>query len=164
MNTTTVSGNAMPRSRMILLWIIIAWFIVLFLYAGITKLIDHHNFYQKLTQDPFISDFAGFIAWAIPLWEIATAIWLITVLAFGVNNKPALVSSLILMSGFTLYVALVLGAAKHVPCTCGGLLKRMSWTRHLVFNIVMVALAIIGLLLTRIPAYQRTSSSPELSY
>ncbi|WP_413670096.1 MauE/DoxX family redox-associated membrane protein [Mucilaginibacter sp. Mucisp86] len=160
MNTTTVSGNATPRSRIILLWIIISCFIILFLYAGLTKLLDYQNFETKLSRDPFISDFAGTVAWLVPCWEIATALWL----AFATDKRPGIISSLILMSGFTVFVALVLGVAKQVPCTCGGLLERMNWTQHLVFNIIMVALAIIGLLLTRIPAYQRTSSSPELSY
>ncbi|MCJ8208096.1 hypothetical protein MUY27_00155 [Mucilaginibacter sp. RS28] len=130
--------------------IICVLLVVLFLYAAFSKLLDYHNFYIRLGRSPFIYQFAGLIAWAIPLTEIITAGLLIS----NKTRTAGLISSLILMFSFTLYVSLVLGAAKKVPCTCGGLLQSMSWQQHLTFNVFTTILILLTLFL------QRNSTEP----
>src|SRR5690606_12191987 len=34
-----------------------------------------------------------------------------------------------------------------IPCSCGGVLEKMGWTEHLVFNISFIVLAFVGILL-----------------
>lgn len=145
METVSQVTTTHVRWRLIALWTIQAMFIILFLYAAVTKLWSFNNFRSKLATDPFISGIAPIIAWVIPTWELVTVVMLV----FFSQRLMGLISSLILMILFTLFVTLVLGFSEHVPCTCGGLLERMSWTEHLIFNLIMCILAITGIIIHR---------------
>src|SRR5690606_14703009 len=42
---------------------------------------------------------------------------------------------------FTAYIFIILNFSDFVPCSCGGVLEKMSWTQHLIFNVVFIILA-----------------------
>jgi putative oxidoreductase len=46
---------------------------------------------------------------------------------------------------FTFYILYMLLFEKHLPCSCGGVLKEMTWKQHLVFNLFFTAIAFTGL-------------------
>jgi putative oxidoreductase len=51
---------------------------------------------------------------------------------------------------FSVYSALVLMKFfEYVPCTCGGVIKNLSWTQNLFFDLFFVALAIAGIVLIK---------------
>jgi hypothetical protein len=50
---------------------------------------------------------------------------------------------------FTIYVGLMISFAPHLPCSCGGVIKQMSWKQHLTFNTFFTALALFGIWLSR---------------
>jgi hypothetical protein len=54
-----------------------------------------------------------------------------------------------LMLIFTFYIAYMIGFAAQLPCSCGGVLKEMSWKQHLFFNIGFTLLSLAGILLQR---------------
>nr|WP_276834881.1 MauE/DoxX family redox-associated membrane protein [Chryseobacterium cucumeris] len=56
-----------------------------------------------------------------------------------------LIGSFVLMLIFTGYIALLLSKSKNLPCSCGGILEKMSWNQHLYFNIGCVTLSAIAL-------------------
>jgi len=32
----------------------------------------------------------------------------------------------------------------RIPCSCGGIIAKLSWGQHLVFNLIFLGLALIG--------------------
>lgn len=45
------------------------------------------------------------------------------------------------MTMFTTYIYVILNYSSFTPCSCGGVLEKMSWTEHLLFNIVFILLS-----------------------
>lgn len=119
-------------------------FILLFSYAAISKLLDFNLFKIQLGQSPLLTAFAGWVAWVIPIIELVTAL----LLAIPKYRIAALYVALGLMSLFTLYIIAILKFSDYVPCSCGGILDDMGWQEHLIFNMVFLALAIVGILIT----------------
>ncbi|MNK83384.1 hypothetical protein D3C87_1031970 [compost metagenome] len=114
---------------------IVAYFIaLLFVYAAMSKLLDFENFEVQLAQSPLLSAYAGFISYAVIFVELLLAI----LLCLPNTQIIALYSSLGLMSAFTIYIYLILKYSDFVPCSCGGILEKLGWTEHLIFNIVVV--------------------------
>jgi len=125
--------------------IIALLFIVLFLYTGISKLMEYTVFKEQIATSPILAPVAPFIAWALPLAEFAVA-----VLLFIPKWKLwGLYASFALMLAFTGYIVAILNFSAELPCSCGGVLEEMSWDQHLVFNIVFTALALVAALLER---------------
>jgi len=122
-------------------------FILLFIYAAISKFLEGANFTLQIAKSPFITNYASLITWALPVIEILVAALLIfkNTLLFG------LYASLFLMSTFTMYIYSMLHFSFSVPCSCGGILSSMGWHTHLWFNIFFVILSIIGILITESP-------------
>lgn len=118
-------------------------FIFLFSYAAISKLLDFNAFKIQLGQSPLLTAFAGWVAWVVPIIELITAL----LLAIPKYRSVALFNALGLMSLFTMYIIAILKFSDYVPCSCGGILESMGWQEHLIFNIVFVVLAIMGILM-----------------
>src|SRR5690606_36105991 len=55
--------------------------------------------------------------------------------------------SYVLMLFFSTYIYIILNYSPYVPCSCGGVLEKMGWSEHLIFNITFCALALIALYL-----------------
>lgn len=120
-------------------------YVLLFIYAATSKLLDFENFQVQLGQSPLLSAFAWWVARLIPVIEIGIVI----LLSIPKWRNLGLFASLILMTMFTTYIFIVLHFSSFVPCSCGGILEKMSWNTHLVFNIVFLLLAILALVLQR---------------
>ena len=119
-------------------------FVLLFLYAAVSKLLDFETFEVQLAQSPLLSAYAGFIAWAVPGLEILIAV-LLTLPKYRI---PALYAAFTLMVMFTAYIYIILNFSDFIPCSCGGVLEKLSWTQHLIFNIVFIILAGVVVLVT----------------
>lgn len=118
-------------------------YILLFVYAAVSKMLDFENFRVQLGQSPLLNAYAGIIAWMIPFLEILIALLLV----FKASRRIGLLASLGLMVMFTAYIFLILNFSSYVPCSCGGILENMGWNEHLYFNIAFSFLAIGGLLI-----------------
>ena len=124
--------------------IISALFILLFVYTATSKLMTHRLFTITLAESPLLNFASGFIGWAIPLIEI-----LISMMLFVPSfRRGGLVASLILMIVFTIYIVYMLMTASHLPCSCGGIINKLSWKQHLWLNVFLAALAATGLYLS----------------
>lgn len=110
------------------------FFILLFCYAAISKALDFENFQVQIGQSPLLSAYAGFVSFAV----IALEVIIVLLLIFPRSNLLGLYTSTALMSAFTIYIFLILNYSEFVPCSCGGILEKMGWTEHLVFNIFCV--------------------------
>jgi hypothetical protein len=129
--------------RFLVVEIISSLFILLFVYAALTKLLDYENFKVQLANSPILTKISGFTAVFIPSAEILTAVFL----AKSRFREVALYSSLALMTVFTAYIIAILQFSYTIPCSCGGVLSRLSWEDHLVFNTGFLVLAAAGILL-----------------
>ncbi len=119
-------------------------FILLFMYAAVTKLLDFENFQIQLEQFPFLAEFAVSLSWVVPAILITVAL-----LFFRSKLRlVALYASLFLMIMFTGYIIAVLNFADAIPCSCGGVIPSLSWNQHLVFNIGFLSLAVVGIGMT----------------
>ena len=127
--------------------IICLLFIMLFVYAGLTKLLEGDRFYKNLNNSPLfgVKDMALAISWLIPFLEILVA----ALLAWPRTRLQGLYGALILMVLFTAYVAVILLYSPYVPCSCGGIITLLSWKQHFIFNIVWIGLAITGIFILR---------------
>lgn len=119
-------------------------FIVLFIYAATSKLLDFETFQIQLSQSPFIGAYAGMVSVLVPSVEILLAGMLIIP-----RYRPfVLVGCFGLMVMFTAYIVIILNFSDFIPCSCGGVLEKLSWTQHLIFNIVFIFLAIVAIFLS----------------
>lgn len=129
--------------RQLIIEIIATLFILLFVYAATSKLLDYEKFRVQLGQSPMLTAFAGWVAWIIPLVEIVISI----MLAVPRWRLSALYASFCLMVMFTGYIIAILKFSDYIPCSCGGVLQNMSWNEHLVFNVAFILLALTGIIL-----------------
>lgn len=119
------------------------FFILLFCYATISKIMDFENFSLQLSQSPLLGVFAGIIVYAVLVLELLIC----TLLIFERTRTIGLYFSFTLMVMFTAYIYIILNYSEFVPCSCGGILEKMDWNTHLIFNIVTVVLAGAALLI-----------------
>ncbi|WP_367161045.1 MauE/DoxX family redox-associated membrane protein [Flavobacterium sp.] len=120
-------------------------YILLFVYAAISKFLDFENFQTQLGQSPLLSAYAGWVAPIVLVLELLIAL----LLMFHKTRYAGLVGSYFIMVLFTVYIYLILNFSSFVPCSCGGVLEKMTWSQHLIFNICFALLAIIALFLIR---------------
>jgi len=112
----------------------------LFIYAGCSKLMAYNFYLHDLSRSPLLRDHAKSISILIPLLELIIAVALIP----EKTKKHALAASVILMLFFTLYIVYVLGFTTDRPCSCGGIIRNLSWPQHLIFNLIFLLLAVLG--------------------
>jgi uncharacterized membrane protein YphA (DoxX/SURF4 family) len=122
--------------------IIALLFVVLFLYTGISKLMEYSSFKEQIATSPILAPIAPFVAWALPLAEFAVAI----ALFIPAWRLRGLYASFALMLLFTGYIIAILSFSEELPCSCGGVLEEMSWDQHLIFNITFTLLSVVGVI------------------
>lgn len=116
--------------------------ILLFTYAGLSKLFTLGDFRGELHNQSFPGWMAEVLLYTLIPLELLTA----GLLCFSATRQWGLGLSALLMAVFTGYIALVLaGYWQRVPCSCGGVLKNMSWRAHLFFNLFFLLLSLAAL-------------------
>lgn len=139
--------------------IITGLFILLFVYTAISKLIDFQKFTQILKSFPAIGFAGGFFALLLPLVELFIA----TLLFVPKYRNAGLAASLILMIIFSIYLTYMILFTPDRPCNCGGVIQKMTWNQHLIFNFIFICLAITGMRLQKpqiFIAINRNSRTP----
>lgn len=131
--------------RKVITTIVTPLFVALFAYTALSKLLDYQQFRIQLGQSPVITTFAPVFAWLVPAVEIVVVILLI----IPATRLFALYTSFALMSAFTAYIITITQFSEFVPCSCGGVLEGLGWTEHLIFNIVFMLLAVVGIVFHR---------------
>lgn len=144
----------LPKNRHVFVQIISYLYILLFVYTAISKLLDFENFGIQLAQSPLLSAYAGFIA----PFVIITELLIVLLLCFKVTRLKGLYASLFLMVAFTIYIYLILNYSDFIPCSCGGIIEKLSWTEHLFFNIGFIALALVAIVWTEKGKGTRTTN------
>lgn len=126
--------------------VIVALYILLWMYAAVSKLLDFEVFSVQLTKSPVLGDNAALLAVLVPGVEIILAV-LLTVPVFRLMG---LIGSFLLMSAFTIYLFVITRHSSYVPCSCGGILEGLSWDSHIIFNLFFIGLSVWGIRMTLI--------------
>lgn len=132
--------------KQVMLECIVALLIMLFLYASISKFLDFKTFIDQMNNQPLPNSWTPFLVWVIPGLEIAISLSLL----FEYTRLLGLYASLILMILFTVYTGIILlHFFPYIPCSCGGVIQKLTWTQHLILNLSYVSLSILGIILQR---------------
>lgn len=129
--------NSILKSKRLILEIIAVLYVFLLSYAAMNKALDFEKFKVELGQSPLLSAFAGWISWGVLIVEFVITILLL----FPKTRFKALYAGFSLMTMFTAYIFIMLCFSSFLPCSCGGILEKMSWKQHLLFNIAFLLLA-----------------------
>ncbi len=90
-------------------------YVLLFVYAAVSKLLDFENFQVQLGQSPLLSAYAGWVSWGVIITELVISLLLVL-------NKTRLLGlylSFTLMVMFTTYIYIILNYSAFIPCSCG---------------------------------------------
>jgi putative oxidoreductase len=132
--------------RKIIIEIISSLLILLFLYASVSKWLAFKTFIGEMNNQPFPNWMTPFLVWSIPIIEVLIAVGLI----FEKTRVQSFYVSLMLMLAFTIYtVAILLHAFKYIPCSCGGVIRKLTWPQHLFFNLFFVGISLLGIILKK---------------
>ena len=138
--------------------VISALFILLFVYTALSKFYNFDNFQWVLGRSPLIGANSILVSYLVPLSEILIA----GLLFFPSTRLLGLYCATILMTLFTIYIIYMLLFTPDLPCSCGGVLKELTWTQHLIFNIFFVLLGIIGIISEKKHLKERSVLSKRL--
>lgn len=133
------------KYREVIVEIISYLFILLFVYAGLTKLLEGNRFHTNLINSPLLGGktVADVASWSIPLAELIVAV----LLCLPKFRLAGLYGALGLLLIFTTYTVGILFFAPYTPCSCGGVITLLSWEQHLALNGSCTLLAIVALIL-----------------
>lgn len=152
MNTLSHSNNTSRSPRRVALEVIVFLCVLLFTYAALSKLIATGKFEAQIEPSPLIGGLAPIVVWAVPSWELLVAACLM-VPRWRMAGLYAFWCTMLI---FTLYIVYILFFSPTIPCSCGGILEKMRWGDHLVFNILYLGLATWGIALQRRQAKETT--------
>jgi putative oxidoreductase len=130
--------------REIIIEIIAAILIGLFLYASLSKYLDFEAFNRAMHNQPFRPWFATFLTWTVPPAEIL----IILLLCRERTQQQGLYASFGILTLFTAYIAVILlHFFPRIPCSCGGVISKLTWTQHLLFNLFFITVSLTGIIL-----------------
>lgn len=127
-------------------------------YAAISKIAEYDKFVlqMQLAPVPLMKFLGPILGWLVPLSELA----LVGMLLTDRFRSLGLLLSFGLLMIFEIYIAAMLLSRLELPCTCGGLISKLQWKEHLVFNSVFILISIFPFLYQR---YFHKSDPPEYS-
>lgn len=117
--------------------------ILMFSYAAASKLIDLRSFRIQMLIQPVPRWSVDYLIYLIPSSEVVTIVFLL----YKNTKTLGLYLATILMVLFTIYVGLAMtGAFGGIPCSCGGVIGKLSWPQHFIFNLIFLSLSIYGII------------------
>ena len=133
--------------------IVIFMLVMLWTYAAVAKFVDFENNKNQMLSQVFPRNISIALAWLVPLTELLTA----ASLCFPKTRKAGLLISLGLIVAFSIYIILIMtGLFGKIPCSCGGIIEKLSWGQHLVFNLFFTGISLGGLVLYHLQPVQTT--------
>lgn len=115
--------------------------ILLMSYAAVSKLLVLPEFRGQMLNQNLPRALALLLVLLIPAAEILVC----GLLWAPASRRYGFLAASLLLGVFSTYIALViLGAWSRTPCSCGGVIGRLSWTAHFWFNMIFLAAGVIG--------------------
>ncbi|WP_183573826.1 MauE/DoxX family redox-associated membrane protein [Mucilaginibacter sp. X5P1] len=118
--------------------------ILLFAYTATSKFLDYHLFVFQMMRAPIpiMKSMAPVLGWLTPLIEVILTLGLL----WAKTQTKAIISSVILLCLFEIYIITMLLSGLDLPCTCGGIISSMSWKEHLIFNGTFIVIGIFSII------------------
>ncbi|GAA3933618.1 hypothetical protein GO495_17320 [Chitinophaga oryziterrae] len=123
---------------------------MLFTYAAIFKAMDYQLFLSDMSKSPLLVKYDKNLLAPVVL---GTEFLIVLLLNFPATRKTGFFLSFFIMAIFSLYLSTLFFFFTNIPCSCGGILGKMPYPVHIVFNICFTLLSATGVLLTRKPEY-----------
>ena len=115
--------------------------ILIFSYSAFSQIISYSTFLNALVKSPVIPyNFVKTVGNFVIIIELGLSVLLL----FSGRSRLSLILSTFLMAFFTGYMLIIYYLSPYIPCSCGGVIEKLSWTDHIVFNIVVTSLAAFG--------------------
>jgi hypothetical protein len=128
----------------IIIYLIVALFVLLWAYTAIPKFFKIKYFYDILGSQAIPKWTVPILTVMIPVVELAV----LGMLLFPETRLLGLYASFGLMLIFTIYVSGIIFQVYDIyPCPCGAMFRRMSWKKHLRVNIWLTLIALTGALI-----------------
>lgn len=129
--------------RNIFLQLIRFLLISLFCYTTFHKVIDLAKFESTLMKSTLISDsLVVILLYLVPILEVSIII-LLLVKNYLIGFYGAFFTLLL----FTMYLIALNNFSFYKGCSCGGIFNEISYTQHLVVNIIFLLLSLVGIFL-----------------
>ncbi len=122
--------------------IICGLLIALFAYAAFSKSFEYNKFVMTLKILPLIDKGAATVAWLL----LAAEVIVVLLLLISKTRMAGLYGSLSLLLLFTFYLTYMILFEKNLPCSCGGVISKMSWRQHIVFNLFFIAISFAAII------------------
>lgn len=136
--------------RSVVLQVICCLLIFLLVYTATSKLLDIKSFQLTLHASPLITDKNILVSWLVPAAELFIALLLLR----PSTRLTGLYGAAFLLMVFTLYLGYMILFTPNRPCICGGVIRVMSWSQHIVFNLFFTLLALAGIQIQRKLTYR----------
>ncbi|MEN5232886.1 MauE/DoxX family redox-associated membrane protein [Sphingobacterium faecium] len=128
----------------IIIYLIVALFVLLWAYTAIPKFFKIKYFYDILGSQAIPKWTVPILTVMIPVVELAV----LGMLLFPETRLLGLYASFGLMLIFTIYVSGIIFQVYDIyPCPCGAMFRRMGWKKHLRVNIWLTLIALVGVLM-----------------
>jgi hypothetical protein len=142
----TIHEKSIPMiKRTTIIETIVVLNIILFLYTGISKIMEYSEFKEQLADSPILGFASTPVAILLPWVEFAIVLLLIV----PRWRLKGLYATFALMILFTSYIIGLFSINKELPCSCGGIIALLSWKQHLVFNSAFILLNALATRLQR---------------
>lgn len=133
------------RATIIIVNTIAALLIFVFAYTVISKFFNYQIFRFNLKDAPLVGDKAPFVA---ILLSVINSIP-VFLLSIPFTRKAGFIYSSILLLLYAAYLSYALLTAQQLPCSCSGIAPWFNWKNHLWINLVLAALSVIALQLSK---------------
>lgn len=131
--------------RKITIEILSGLLILLFAYTAIRKLVDFESFRDTLKLIPHLGEYNFIIALGLPVIELIIALLLL----LPRYRIAGLFASLVMLVVFTGYIGYLLTFKQNnLPCSCGGVIRQMTFRQHILFNLFFIIISLIALLIS----------------
>lgn len=127
-----------------ILYLIVGLLSLLFMYAAIAKAMDYGFFVSEMSKSPLLMKYDK--QWLAP-GVLGVEFLIVALLSFTGTRQSGLFLSFFVMLLFTLYLSTLYFFYTNIPCSCGGILGKMSYPTHIIFNAVFTLLAAAGVML-----------------
>lgn len=121
---------------------IVIFLLLLWIPVVIDKWLHFESFKAGMINQPLPKGLKEVLVYTLPAAESLTVLLLI-------NEKTRYLGlwlSFVLLLLFTGYVGLaLLGAWEKLPCSCGSVIKHLTWKQHFLFNCSFLILSAYGL-------------------
>ena len=142
--TFRLFNQEMNATRQNIILLICFMLISLWMYAVTSKLMDFNMFSVQMHRQLLFPILKDTLPYLLPATELLATI----LLAFSSTRFSGLLLSFFMLLAFTVYIGFAMSRLMgKIPCSCGGILNKMSWGTHLFFNLFVLLFTACGIYL-----------------